>query len=111
MDVDNRAVGGIDEKGRLDGLYISITLLEIVVRRFSAVKVGGVDGSVTGLIEQLRRESEQLSSSRHWSSVEGFAQCRWTRELAALVDERSSDPLHLLGPVEDFEERRFHVKP
>jgi len=82
MNVDNRALRGIDEKRRLHGLYISVTSLEIVVRCFSAVEVGGIDGSVIGLVEQLRRELEQLSPDGHRSSIEGFAQRRWTKELA-----------------------------
>ena len=81
-----------------------------MTRRLSAVEVGGVDGGVAVLVEQLRGESEQLSPDVHWRSVEGLTQRGWAGELAALGDERGSDPFHLLGPVEDFGERRCHVE-
>lgn len=84
MDVDNRALRGIDEKRHLDSLYLSVTPLEIVARRLSVVEVGGVDGCVAVLLEQLRRASEQLSPDTHWRSVEGLAQRGWAGELAAL---------------------------
>ena len=54
MDVDNRALRGIDKKDRLRGLYATVTPLEMVARRFSAVEVRGVDSSVTELVELLR---------------------------------------------------------
>jgi hypothetical protein len=58
MNVDYRALRGIDEKRGLDGLYLSVATFEAVARRLSAVEVGGVDGGVAGLVEQFRRESE-----------------------------------------------------
>lgn len=109
MDVDDRALRGTDEKCRLHGLYVSITPLEIVTRCFSAVKVGGIDGGVTGLVEQLRLLLEPLSPDSHRRSIKGLAQRRRTKELAALEDERGSYAFHLFGPVEDFGECRVHM--
>src|SRR5699024_11015685 len=109
VNVDNRALRGIDEKRRLYSLYIPITPLEIVARCFSAVEVGGIDGGMTGLIEQLRRESEQLSPDDHRRSIKGPTQRGWTNELAALEDERGSNTFHFFGPIEDFGECRVHV--
>ncbi|EMA54432.1 hypothetical protein C450_06375 [Halococcus salifodinae DSM 8989] len=64
---------------------------------------------MTGLVEQLRRESEQLSSDGHRCSIEGPAQRRRAKELATLEDERGSYAFHLLGPIEDFSECRVHM--
>jgi hypothetical protein len=111
MDVDNRAVRGIDEKRGLYRLNLLVTPVAVVIRRLLAVEVGGVDGGVAGLVKQLRRASEQLAPDTHRRSVKQLAQRRWAGELAALEDERGSYPLYLFGPVKDFDERRVHVKP
>jgi hypothetical protein len=111
MDVDNRALCGIDEKRGLDRPYVAITALAVVTRRLSAVEVGGADGGMSRLVEQLRRESEQLSPDVHRCPVKRLTERVWTGELAALKDERGSYPLYLLGPVQHFSERCFHVKP
>jgi hypothetical protein len=64
-----------------------------------AVEIGGVNGSVTRLIEQLRRESEQLAPDTHRCAVKRLTERRRTEELAALVLELGSYPLHLLSPI------------
>src|SRR5699024_8582114 len=64
---------------------------------------------MTRLVEQLRRESEQLSPDSHRCAVEGLAQRGWADEFAASECERGSHSLHLLGPVEDFAEGCVHV--
>jgi len=109
MGIDNRALRGSDEKCRLYRLYGSIASLEIVTRCLPAVEVGGIDGGVTGLVEQLRRESEQLPPDGHRCSIKGLAQRGWTNELAALEDERGSYAFRFFGPIKDFGECRVHM--
>jgi len=101
MDIAHRVLRGIDEKRRLDGSYRPVTALEIVTRCLSAVEVGGIDGGVSPLVEQLRRESEQLAPDAVRCSVVLLTEDGWAGDLAAL---------DLLGPVEDFDECRFHMK-
>lgn len=76
IEVDNRAGHGIVEKRSLDGLYFSLTPFEVVVRRLSAVKVGGVDGGVAGLVELLLQESAQLSPDPCGCSVKRLTERR-----------------------------------
>jgi O-phosphoseryl-tRNA(Cys) synthetase len=76
-----------------------------------AVEICGVDSGVTRLIEQLRRESEQLAPDSHRCAVKRHTNCGWTGELAALSDERGSYPLHLFSTINDFFECRIHTKP
>lgn len=72
VNVDHRALRGIDEKRCLDRSYVSITPLEVVARRLPTIEVSGVDGGVTRLVEQLRRELEQLARQ---PSVRGRRTC------------------------------------
>ena len=109
VNVDHRALRVIDERRCLDRSYISIASLEVTVRRLPAVEAGGVDGGVAQLVNQLRRESEQLSPDSHRCAVEGLGQRRWPDEFAASERERGSHSLDFFSPVENFAERRFHV--
>jgi len=54
MDIDHPALHSIDEKRRLDGPFRPVKALELMTRCLSAVEVGGIDGGVSALVEQLR---------------------------------------------------------